>query len=118
MPPKGGRRKNKGAAQPLTPKRKAKKAATKTITMLGNFEEPQNLPGPSGQASAMMDVLMDISQDSHDDRYEFDTVPTATTNVSEVVRERVMRCMWQVPSWPARLRGGLQLRDTGALLSY
>ena len=35
--------------------------------------------------------------DLYDDGYEFDAVPTTTANVSEAVRERVVRCMWQVP---------------------
>ena len=42
--------------------RKVQTAANKTITMQGSFEEPQKLPGPVGQASAIMHILMDISR--------------------------------------------------------
>ena len=52
----------RGRHSAASPQRKATTAANKTIIMQGSYEEPQKLHDPVGQASAMMDILMDISR--------------------------------------------------------
>ena len=77
------------ATEEFVQEAKEDKAATAT------GDEPALLKG--GLQLSAGQRLPTAHAGSQDDGYEFNTVLTTTANVLEAVRERVMRCMRQVP---------------------